>query len=276
MKEKNKNKWGYIFLWRKLKEHWLWEDRRPRTKFEAWIDLLWLASHDNTKKLVNGSLVKLKTGQRDLSIRFLMKRWKWSNTKVQTFLKLLKEDNMISTEISTGQIVVTICNYETYQRGGLKNSTPTDTQVGTQVGTGVGTETVQDRVQREELIIINNNLKKTKANRINETIDDYDGDQHVWVLKMWKRLHNRFGLHQDSFSGYSGVIRECYQRIGVDKLETGVTNFLKDKHSKIRSIRYFLNEGIDSYLVTDSQLDENEIKARSERYKQMLSGGLSR
>ena len=54
-----------------------------------------------------------------------------------------------STQTSTGQTTVTICNYETYQTDWRKVGTQMGTQVGTQVGTPL--------VQREELIRINKN-----------------------------------------------------------------------------------------------------------------------
>ena len=59
----------------------------------------------------------------------------------------------MSTEVGTGQTIVTICKYETYQTDWRKVGTQMGTQMGTQVGTQVGTPLVQ----REELIIINKN-----------------------------------------------------------------------------------------------------------------------
>jgi hypothetical protein len=92
-----------------------------------------------------------------------MKRWMWNSYKTQNFLKLLKDDGMISTQISTGQIIVSICNYKTYQKGGLKFSTQISTEVDTGSDTLSDTGSDTRLVQREQLKTIktiNNNLKK--------------------------------------------------------------------------------------------------------------------
>ena len=65
----------------------------------------------------------------------------------------MKMGTHTSTDMGTGQTIVTIWNYETYQDDWRKVGTQVGTEVGTQVGTQVGTPLVQ----REELIIINKN-----------------------------------------------------------------------------------------------------------------------
>ena len=268
---KDKNRWGFIALWRKTREHWLWNDKRPRTKFEAWVDLLWLASHKKHKKLVGEELVILETGQRDLSIRFLMQRWMWNSTKVQKFLRLLEKDEMISTQTSTGQTIVTICNYETYQIDWRKVST----QTGTLKGTPEGTPLVQDEVQREELITINNNLKEKKesgslSDGIDQPDSDFTGNDQVWALKQWKKIHNRFNLHHDSYNGYIGLIIDCYKRIGKERVVMGIENFLNDSKSETKSITYFFKSGIDRYLLRKDFRKTKDHEQRSGRIKEML------
>ena len=272
---KEKNRWGFIALWRKTREHWLWNNARPRTKFEAWVDLLWLASHKKHKKLVGEELVILETGQRDLSVRFLMKRWKWNSRKVQKFLNLLEKDGMISTDVGTGQTIVTICNYETYQTDWRKVGTQVGTQVGTEGDTVVGTVVGTPLVQREELITINKNLKERKesgsfSEGINQPDSEYTGNDHIWALKQWKIVHERFNLHQDSYSGYLGLIIQCYKRIGKSRTEFGIKNFLNDSKSETKSITYFFNTGIDRYLMKKDYKKTKDHEAKMDRVKGMI------
>ena len=279
----DKNRWGFIALWRKTREHWLWNDKRPRTKFEAWVDLLWLASHEPQKKLIQNQLVNLKTGQRDLSIRFLSERWKWSKNKVIRYIDLLENDEMVSTDTSTGQTIVTICNYETYQIDWRKTSTPTDTPTDTVTDTQTDTQARHQRIQREELKTINNNYKERKKretdfltnlkeNRlgINQRDEDYNSDDHMWSMRIWKQIHERFNLHHDSFNGYLGHIIDCYKRIGKDKVEFGIKNFLDDNKSQIKDFTYFFRQGIDKFLLKKDWKKGKGYDERAKRVRDMI------
>ena len=62
-----------------------------------------------------------------------------------------------STDTSTGQTIVTVCNYDTYQIDWRKTNTPTNTPTDTVTDTQTDTQARHQRIQREELIIINKN-----------------------------------------------------------------------------------------------------------------------
>lgn len=89
--------------------------QEPFTEREAWVWLIGEAQWKNNRKRINGQIVELERGQLSHSIRFLSIRWDWSISRVNRFLKRLKTETMIETENETGQNVITICNYETYQ-----------------------------------------------------------------------------------------------------------------------------------------------------------------
>lgn len=110
---------GWISIHRKIQDHWLWEDG-TFDKRSAWIDLLLLVNHEERKILFDNDLKTIKRGQRIISMQQLQERWKWSNTKVRNFLKLLEKDNMIKLEIAPRKYtLVTIVNYSDYQN--IKN-----------------------------------------------------------------------------------------------------------------------------------------------------------
>ena len=106
---------GWIKLHRKIQEHWLYEEKRKFSRFEAWLDLLMMANHEDSRVILGNEIVCVKRGQRITSIRKLCEKWGWSNTKVTQFLKLLETDNMIEVETDTKKTVITIVNYDFYQ-----------------------------------------------------------------------------------------------------------------------------------------------------------------
>ncbi len=107
---------GFISLYRDIKEHWIWEPERPRTKLEAWIDLLMLVNFSEGTHVVGNEIKPVLPGSQYITIRQLSKRWKWSITKVTGFLNLLKSDGMILLENNAKKkTLLTVVNWELYQ-----------------------------------------------------------------------------------------------------------------------------------------------------------------
>lgn len=108
---------NYIPISRKLFDNELWQEKRVFSKFEAWVDLLQTARYEKEIKTdwINNKQVSYGRGQLPSSIRFLQKRWNWGSiTKVERFLKLLENKDMVVLEKGQGQFVITICKYDTY------------------------------------------------------------------------------------------------------------------------------------------------------------------
>lgn len=106
---------GWISVHRKIEDDWLWKDK-PFSKGQAWVDLLLMVNHEDSKILFNGELIEVKRGQRITSIKKLCDRWGWSNKKVKRFLELLQEDDKIRLEIAPRKATtITIVNYSFYQ-----------------------------------------------------------------------------------------------------------------------------------------------------------------
>lgn len=106
---------GWIKLHRKIQEHWLYQEKRKFSRFEAWIDLLMMMNHEDSKVILGNEIIEVKRGQRITSIRQLCERWRWSNTKVTQFLELLQNDGMAIIESDRKKTVITIVNYDFYQ-----------------------------------------------------------------------------------------------------------------------------------------------------------------
>lgn len=115
----NSQDWAtnYIPINRKIFGHEFWEEKRVFSKFEAWMDLLQTARYEKEIKTdwINNKQVSYGRGQLPSSIRFLQKRWNWGSiTKVERYLRLLENKDMVVLEKGQGQFVITICKYDTY------------------------------------------------------------------------------------------------------------------------------------------------------------------
>jgi hypothetical protein len=105
---------GWIKLYRDITDHWIWQEK-PFDKRSAWIDLILMANHKDNKFVFGNELTEVKRGSFITSVRKLCNKWGWSNTKVTSFLQILKNDNMIDFLSDTKKTVVTIVNYGLYQ-----------------------------------------------------------------------------------------------------------------------------------------------------------------
>lgn len=106
---------NYIPINRKLFTHYLWEEQRSYSKFEAWLDLLQMVSYkDNNSNIINGKLIKWNRGQYPISYSFLEKRWCWSVSKIRVYLTLLENDKMIARQTARGITTLSICKYDSY------------------------------------------------------------------------------------------------------------------------------------------------------------------
>ncbi len=108
---------GWIKLHRQIREHSFFEKKRKFSKFEAWIDILLEVNHRKEKFLLGNEWVECDKAQTITSIRKLSERWGWSKTKVVSYLKLLKNDQMIDFFSDTKKTVLTVLNWDKYQSG---------------------------------------------------------------------------------------------------------------------------------------------------------------
>lgn len=89
---------GWISIYRKMTEHWIWKSKEPFDKRSAWIDLLLMVNHKKEKIEFNGKIIEVERGQRITSIDKLSTRWKWSRHKVSNFLNRLEMERNVGTD----------------------------------------------------------------------------------------------------------------------------------------------------------------------------------
>lgn len=112
---------GWISLYRKIQEHWLWTKRRKFSQFEAWISLLFKANFKDTKIMVGDNVVEIKKGSFITSEVKLAEEWKWDRSTVRKFLKTLEEQKMIQKNSTSKYTSISIENWDLYQNTQQQN-----------------------------------------------------------------------------------------------------------------------------------------------------------
>ena len=108
---------GFISIWRKIREHWVYSDS---FMLHLWIELLVLANYKDNKFLLGRDVVEVQEGDVITSIRKLATTLNCSEKKILTGLKTFEKDGMIIKHKSHKRTHLTICNYAPYQDIGIQ------------------------------------------------------------------------------------------------------------------------------------------------------------
>lgn len=119
---------GYILLHRSVFTHPIFKEE-PYTEVQAWLWLISQACYAQHRVRYKSKMIELKRGEVPTSYRKLQEQFKWGAGKVASFLKLLKNEQMIGTQTGTGFLIITICNYSEYQDSREKSGTLTEAEM---------------------------------------------------------------------------------------------------------------------------------------------------
>ena len=90
----------------------------PFTKWQAWIDLIFLAQTEDKETIVRGISVKVQKGCVYMPLSTLAERWKWDRRMVKKFIEKLVMYNKVYNKTGSGKYgisnCITILNYESY------------------------------------------------------------------------------------------------------------------------------------------------------------------
>ncbi len=115
--------------------------REAFTDAQAWIWLIEQASYQPHKIRYGNKIIEVGRGQVPTSYRNLKETFRWGSQRIAAYLAILEQDGMLERKTGTGFLVITICNYEKYQRPlinmGTQPGTPPGTVSGTQPGTNI-------------------------------------------------------------------------------------------------------------------------------------------
>jgi len=114
---------GWIKLYRSVQDHWLYNEKRKFSRFEAWNDILLTVNFTDAQTIIKGKVYDVKRGQSILSLESWSKRWSWDKNAVRRFLTLLQKEEMIDLVSDNITTQLTVCKYEDYQGEGNANET---------------------------------------------------------------------------------------------------------------------------------------------------------
>lgn len=117
---------GFIKLHRKIQDHWIYQEKRKFSRYEAWLDMLMMANHKDNKFLLGNELVEVKKGSFITSELKLMEKWDWGKAKLRSFLEMLEKDGMIVKISDRKKTTINICNYCIYHGSDSENRPQTD------------------------------------------------------------------------------------------------------------------------------------------------------
>lgn len=138
------NEGGWIKLHRKITKNWIWEDPE---KLKAWIDILLMVNHEDKQIPFNGHIIVIKKGQKLTSLSKLAVRWGWTRNRVDRFLRLLNEAEMVTAVRTPNGTVLTVENYGFYQ--GQRDSNEA-TNEATHEATVEATHEAQTRIYKND------------------------------------------------------------------------------------------------------------------------------
>lgn len=146
---------GWIKLDRDIQSHWVYTDAFI---FKAWVDLIMIANHKESKIVFDGNLLTIKRGQHMTSIRKLSDRWECTPRKVIKTLKMFRDEGMIFMDSTKRGTLLTIVNYGKYQD--MRN-TKGNTESNIPSNTNGNAESIQTRMNKND---IKNDIRMKKNN----------------------------------------------------------------------------------------------------------------
>lgn len=191
---------GWIALHRNIREHWVYQEKRVFSKYEAWLDLLMDANHQNNKFLFDGQLIEVNRGEFITSVRQLCERWGWSNTKVNRFLEMLEHDQMLIRKSDSKKTAISIVNYDFYQRYESKETTQKRQQNDaetTQKHTNNNDKTMNNNDNN------NNSPRKTRKKRVYED----DDPNKILAKTLFKLIKKNQDIKEPNLDDWANTIR---------------------------------------------------------------------
>lgn len=111
------NRKGWVKLHRKIIDNPLWQEK-PYDKAHAWLDLIMLTNSQESRITTKyGKEIRVMRSELFTSVRFLCKRWGWTEPKVVRFLDTLVDRGMIAHKSFPSGTAIKILNYDKYQGG---------------------------------------------------------------------------------------------------------------------------------------------------------------
>lgn len=154
----------------------------PYSKREALLDLIQMASIETKDVVVDGMQMQIERGQVFASIRFLARKWGWSNDRTIRTLRALESEHFIERNPNTLISTISICNFDTYSG---EPNTPTNTPANTPNGESrtkyKNKEKEQEQEDKEKVIIAKEKSIEDREYAFKEQVYAFSGE---WQRQM--------------------------------------------------------------------------------------------
>ena len=110
---------SFIKLYRKIQDNWIWDNP---LYLKCWIDMLMRASIKPSSMLLNNHIINVSRGEIVFSQENFAKRNGMSRQQLRTFLKKLKQTNMIKSSPNSNQQVTHLFIVEYNVYNSIKNN----------------------------------------------------------------------------------------------------------------------------------------------------------
>lgn len=249
------NNQGWISLHRSITEHWIYQEKRIFSKYEAWLDILLGVNHQDNKIMFDGALLEVKRGEKVTSIRQLTDKWGWSNSKVTRFLKALESDGMITRKSDTKKTVISVINYDKYQNNDLQKRQQSDSET-PQMNHQNATETPQTHTNNNVNNDNNdNNVNKDILSNKSDKVNHQENFNRLWELYPKGRKQGK----DKAFLSYKKAIKEGI----TDKvIKTAIQNYKKQIEIQQTEL-HFIKQGstwFNQKCWNDEYITENYSK----------------
>ncbi|WP_432717778.1 DnaD domain protein [Staphylococcus equorum] len=264
---------GWIKVHRSLREHWLYEEERKFSCFEAWLDILLMVNHEDKKVLLGKELILVKRGQKIISIRKLCERWSWSNNKVKKYLKTLESDGMLIAKSDTKKTLLTVVNYEFYQSRDSENRRKCITNA-SQKHHRSDTDASQKHTNKNEKNVKNekNEKKQPQLDMSNNNgsigdDDTYSNPTHVLAFEFFQQ--NGFGMLNPYISGqinsWMAEFPSDGDEILVKAMQEAVNNNVKRWNYVNGILKRWLNSGAKTLADVEALMVAHNSKNKQKQ-----------
>lgn len=125
----------------------------PYSKREALLDLIQMASIETKEVVVDGMQMQIERGQVFASIRFLARKWGWSNDRTIRTLRALESEHFIERNPNTLISTISICNFDLYSgEPNTPKNTPANTPNGESRTKYKNKDIEQEQDEKEKVI----------------------------------------------------------------------------------------------------------------------------
>lgn len=253
---------GFLKLSRKFFSNKIWKAARTFSECEAWLDLIQSARFEATDKTerIGDREITYGRGQYPASIRFLAKKWLWSERAVRTFLSKLVKEKMITTDNSQGMNIITLCKYSEYNSSGTGNDTGNDTDNNNKISSLHESKTqivTREVTQQRHTGDTNSKKDKKEEERIKEdtpSIPHREDVRNIFSEYKSDLLSDDFWIESEAMTSQIGIkfkekISEFVDNFFAWIISTGEEDSLKSlKDAKRRFHYWWANTGKKEYL----------------------------